>query len=255
MEKNKENTSFFSSAERERYARQLNMPAFGEEAQRRLRDGSVLVIGAGGLGSPAALYLAAAGIGRLGIADGDRVDLSNLQRQVLHSTSRIGQLKATSAAGVLADLNPEIEIVTVPEFVTTDNIADLIADYDFIIDATDSFTAKRLINDTCVRAAKPLSHGAIWRQFGHTMTILPGTPCYSCLFDTDPVEATARGPLGATAGIIGTIQAAEAIKYISGTGSLLTGTLLRMDTFSMTFDKISVPLNPYCTNNHSYHES
>lgn len=240
----------FSDSERLRYARQLALPGFGEEAQSRLASGSVLVIGAGGLGSPAALYLAAAGVGRIGLVDGDKVDLSNLQRQIIHSTSRIGVAKTESAAEVLADLNPEVEVMTETEFVTPENILPLIDGYDFIIDATDSFEAKRMINDTCVNAAKPLSHGAIWRYYGHTITVLPHTPCYSCLFDTDPQEATARGPLGVTAGILGTIQAAEAIKYLAGVGTLLTGTLLRFDTLTMDFSKITVPLNPSCRNPH-----
>lgn len=236
--------------ERTRYARQLNMPGFGEEAQLRLASSSVLVIGAGGLGSPAALYLAAAGVGRIGLADGDRVDLSNLQRQIIHSTPRIGCLKAESGARTVTDLNPEVQVEVIPRFLTPENIAGIIAPYDFVVDATDSFTAKRLINDTCVAADKPLSHGAIWRFFGHTMTILPGTPCYSCIFESDPEPAEARGPLGATAGIIGTIQAAEAIKYLAGVGELLTATLLRVDTLTMDFSKVTVPLNPGCANAH-----
>ncbi|MDE5744282.1 MAG: HesA/MoeB/ThiF family protein, partial [Paramuribaculum sp.] len=204
------------------------------------------VIGAGGLGSPAAFYLAAAGVGRIGLADGDKVDLSNLQRQILHSTSRVGEAKTASAATVLCDLNPNVELVTVNRFVTDDNIGGLISDYDFVIDATDSMSGKRLINDTCVRVGKPLSHGAIWRYFGQTITVLPGTPCYSCLFETDPEESQARGPLGVTAGIIGTIQAAEAIKYLAGVGELLTSTLLRLDTLTMDFTKVKVALNPEC---------
>lgn len=240
----------FSASERMRYGRQLTLPGFGEEAQSRLASGSVLVIGAGGLGSPAALYLAAAGVGRLGLVDGDKVDLSNLQRQIIHSTSRIGMPKTESAAGMLADLNPEVEVIAESRFVTLENILPLIDGYDFVIDATDSFEAKRMINDTCVQAGKPFNHGAIWRYCGQAMTVLPHTPCYSCLFDTDPQEAVARGPLGVTAGILGTIQAAEAIKFLSGTGELLTGTLLRFDTLTMDFSKITVPLNPSCHNHH-----
>lgn len=240
----------FSASERMRYGRQLTLPGFGEEAQSRLASGSVLVIGAGGLGSPAALYLAAAGVGRLGLVDGDKVDLSNLQRQIIHSTSRIGMPKTESAAGMLADLNPEVEVIAESKFVTPENILPLIDGYDFVIDATDSFEAKRMINDTCVQAGKPFNHGAIWRYCGQAMTVLPHTPCYSCLFDTDPQEAVARGPLGVTAGILGTIQAAEAIKFLSGTGELLTGTLLRFDTLTMDFSKITVPLNPSCHNHH-----
>lgn len=234
--------------QRQRYARQLNLPGFGEQAQKRLALSSVLVIGAGGLGSPAALYLAAAGVGRIGLADGDRVDLSNLQRQIIHTTPRVGELKALSGAKALSDLNPDVEVIAIPEFITADTITPLVRGYDFIIDATDSFTAKRLINDTCVRNAIPFSHGAIWRYFGHTMTVLPGTPCYSCLFDSDPEQDEARGPLGVVAGIIGTLQAAEAIKYLTGTGSLLTGKLLRFDCLTMDFTKIDVPLNPGCAN-------
>lgn len=242
MNKNK----VFSDSELSRYSRQLSLPGFGEDGQKRLAAGSVLVIGAGGLGSPAAFYLAAAGVGRIGLADGDKVDLSNLQRQILHSTSRVGEAKTASAATVLCDLNPDVELVTVNRFVTDDNIGGLISDYDFVIDATDSMSGKRLINDTCVRVGKPLSHGAIWRYFGQTITVLPGTPCYSCLFETDPEESQARGPLGVTAGIIGTIQAAEAIKYLAGVGELLTSTLLRLDTLTMDFTKVKVALNPEC---------
>lgn len=245
-------TKIISPLEKSRYSRQIDMPEWTIDAQIKLKQSSVLIIGAGGLGSPAALYLAAAGIGNLGIADGDRVDISNLQRQIAHTTSRIGILKADSAARTVAELNPEVEIGVIPHFLDSNNIEETIAPYDFVIDATDSFTAKRLINDACIRASKPLSHGAIWRMQGHTITILPSTACYSCLFPTDPQpDATQpRGPLGSVAGIIGTIQATEAIKYITGIGSLLTNTLLQFDAAEMSFRRINVSIDPQCHNIH-----
>lgn len=237
--------------ERERYARHLTLPGFGEEGQLRLKQGSVLVIGAGGLGSPVCMYLAAAGIGHIGVADGDVVDRSNLQRQVIHTTSGIGISKAQSAAAVMRGINPCIEVTPIPEMVTADNINALIAGYDFVVDATDSFGAKLLINDACVRAGIPFSHGAIWRYEGQTMTVAPGTPCCRCLFDTPPASTSAPvGPLGVTAGILGTIQAAEAVKWIAQIGQPLTGTLLRFDTLTMRFTRITVDPSPTCPNHH-----
>lgn len=235
-----------SDEERGRYARHLNLPGFGEEAQLKLKAGRVIVIGAGGLGSPVCLYLAAAGVGHIGVADGDWVDLSNLQRQVIHTTAGIGSPKATSAAESMIALNPDITVTPIAEMLTADNISDIISGYDFVVDATDSFKAKFLINDACVAAGKPYSHGAIWRYEGQTMTVTPGTACYRCLFDSEPDTGTAMGPLGATAGILGTIQAAEAIKFLTGTGELLTNRLLRFDTLTMQFTTITLTPSPYC---------
>lgn len=238
-----------TAEERERYARHLVLPDFGEEGQLRLKNGSVLVIGAGGLGSPVCLYLAAAGIGRIGIADGDVVDLSNLQRQVIHDTTRIGMSKAISAARTMEALNPGVVVEPYAEMLTDRNIDRVVSGYDFIIDATDSFAAKLLINDACVRADRPLSHGAIWRYEGHTMTVVPGGACARCLFADEPeLSAVTAGPLGATAGMLGTIQAAEAIKWISGVGQPLVNTLLRFDTLTMEFTRIHVEPSADCHN-------
>ncbi len=236
-------TTKLTSDEQARYSRHLAMPGFGPEAQQRLRQGSVLVIGAGGLGSPVILYLAAAGVGHIGIADGDRVDLSNLQRQIIHSTSRLEQVKALSAARTAADLNPGVRFTVHECFATPGNIDSLIEPYDFVIDATDSFTAKFMINDACVRASKPFSHGGIFRFFGQLTTWTPGHACYRCLFDTMPEPAEAPGPLSTIPGVIGALQATEAIKFLTSTGELLTDTLLTFDALTMTFRKIAVPMS------------
>ncbi len=224
-----------------RYARHLSLPGFGEEGQLRLKNGSVLVIGAGGLGSPVALYLAAAGVGRIGIADGDSVDISNLQRQVIHRTADIGRPKVLSAAEKMTAVNPALQVDVIDSFVTARTLPQLIDGYDFVIDATDSLGIKFLVDDVCTAVAKPYSHGAIWRYEGQTMTVVPGSATYRQLFP-DPPQAVAdsqpEGPLGIVPGIIGTIQAAEAIKYIAGIGELLTDRLLRFNALTMKFSKI-----------------
>lgn len=237
--------------ERERYARQIILPEIGEEGQLRLKQGSVLVIGAGGLGSPILLYLAAAGVGRIGIADGDKVDCSNLQRQVIHTNGRQGIKKVDSAAAAINDLNPNIRVERHPLFVNTQNIYNLIDNYDFIIDATDSFDAKFLINDACVKVGKPLSHGAIFRYQGHTTTILPGDPCYRCLFSSMPKGDLPVGPFGVVPGVIGTLQATETLKYLTGTGTLMSGKLLRFDARTLEFSQISFNHSPDCPH-HSF---
>lgn len=179
--------------DRMRYARHLSLPGFGEEAQSRLKAGSVLVVGAGGLGSPVCLYLAAAGVGRIGVMDGDRVDESNLQRQIIHSTAAIGMPKVESAVRRMLELNPRVEAVAYDYRFTADNAAEMLAGYDFVIDATDSLSAKFLINDMCVAAGRPFSHGAIYRYGGHTMTYVPGSACYRCLFESMPDPAEVSG--------------------------------------------------------------
>lgn len=229
--------------ERMRYARHISLPGFGEEAQLKLKSGSVLVIGAGGLGSPVLLYLAAAGVGRIGVADSDCVDLSNLQRQVIHSTDSVGTPKVDSAALRLRALNPEVVVETHRLIVDESNIERLIGEYDFVIEASDSLELKFIVDAACVRLGKPYNHGAIWRYEGQTMTILPGTPSLLSLFPDGAggVERDAAiGPLGVVPGILGTIQAAEAIKYLTGKGDLLTGRLLRFDVLSMNFQTVSL---------------
>ena len=241
-----------TSEQRERYARHLALKEIGVEGQKKLRDGRVLIIGAGGLGSPAALYLTAAGVGTIGIADADVVDLSNLQRQILHATADLGTPKVESARAAMESLNPEVRVNTCHAFVSADNITELIRDYDFVVDATDNFSSKFLINDACVLEKKPFSHGGILEFGGQLMTWLPGEgPCYRCVFGGPPPEGavpTGRqaGVVGAVAGTIGCLQAMEAIKFLTGAGELLTGRLLTMDALSMTFRAVKLPRDKNC---------
>jgi molybdopterin/thiamine biosynthesis adenylyltransferase len=238
-----------NDSQRERYARHLSLSEIGEEGQERLLNAKVLVIGAGGLGSPVAFYLAAAGTGSIGLMDGDKVDLSNLQRQILHTTNAIGEDKVTSAKQRLLDLDPDIKLTLYPFRLTADNAPEILAPYDFVIDATDNFDSKFLISRACHNAATPWSHAGIREFYGQTMTVHPGTTtCYHCLFHEEGVPAASipKGPLGAVPGIIGSIQATEAIKHILSIGTPLTNTLLTCDTLTMTIRKITVVRNPTC---------
>ncbi len=236
----------------ERYSRNIILKEVGGKGQRRLLESRVLIIGVGGLGAPAALYLAAAGVGTIGIADGDKVDLSNLQRQIIHFTQDVGVPKVDSAAEKLRRINPDVQVIPYRERVRAENIRAIIADYDFIIDGTDNFPAKFLINDACILAGKPFSHAGILRFDGQTITVLPGqSACYRCLFITPPPlgavpSCSEAGVLGGMAGIIGTIQAVEALKYLLGLRGLLTGRLLFLDARSMHFRDIAVKRNPDC---------
>jgi molybdopterin/thiamine biosynthesis adenylyltransferase len=233
-----------------RYARHLSLPEIGAAGQAKLQAGRVLVIGAGGLGSPAAFYLAAAGVGTLGLIDSDVIELSNLQRQILHTTAGFGRLKVDSARDTLQALNPGVVIHTHPVRLTEQNAPALLAPYDFVIDATDNFASKFLIADACHRAGKPNSHAGIARFIGQTMTVHPGrTACYRCVFEEPPEEkpgATPQGPLGVVPGVIGTIQATEAIKHLLGIGRPLTDCLLVYDALALTFRRIPVQRNPHC---------
>lgn len=241
----------FSDEELKRYSRHILLKDVGVEGQERLRQGKVLIVGAGGLGSPVALYLAAAGVGTIGIVDGDVVDLSNLQRQIIHTTADVGRPKVVSAKEKMESVNPHVKVVAYKEFLTSDNIRDIIDDYDFIVDGTDNFPVKFLINDACVMAGKPFSHGGILRFEGQTLTYLPGTACYRCLFGFPPPAGAVptcsqAGVLGAIAGMLGTIQAAETLKYLTGVGELLTDQLLTFNAKTMTFRKVKVRRNKRC---------
>lgn len=236
-----------SNEQLERYSRHIILKEIGVRGQKKLLESKVLIIGAGGLGAPAALYLAAAGVGTIGIADADLVDLSNLQRQVIHTTNDIGKKKAESAAETMRAINPDITVNTYYKFVNSENISELIKDYDFIIDGTDNFPAKFLINDACVMAKKPFSHAGIIRFKGQLTTVIPGEgPCYRCIFkDPPPKDAVPTckqaGVIGAMGGVIGSLQAMEAIKYLTGTGNLLVGYLLTYDALKMEFHKVKLP--------------
>ena len=224
--------------EMERYSRQILLPEIGTEGQEKLRRAKVLVIGAGGLGSPVLFYLASAGVGTIGIADGDSVNLTNLQRQIIHSVKSIGENKAVSAKRRLQSINPNLEIITYEYNLTPDNIEDIICGYDFIIDGVDNFEGKFLINDACVIHKKPFCHAGILRFEGQVMTWLPGEgACYRCIFEEVPQEyipnCAQAGVIGAIAGIIGSIQALEALKYITGAGALLTGRMYILDGLTM----------------------
>ena len=221
-----------------RYGRQIALPELGEKGQAKLLASKVLIIGAGGLGSPAALYLAACGVGRIGLVDSDEVELSNLQRQILHSTKDIGAPKVDSGKKKLRDLNPDVEVSTYNTRLTADNILDVIKDYDIILDCSDNFPTKYLINDACVLSGKPFIHAGIFKFKGQAMTVIPHKgPCYRCLFpELPPAEfSTTQGPMGVVPGVIGTIQANEAIKYLTGIGDLLVGRLLIFDALKNSF--------------------
>ncbi len=242
----------FTEERLERYSRHILLQDVGIEGQMKLSEAKVLIIGAGGLGSPAALYLAAAGVGTIGIADADCVDLSNLQRQIIHFTPDVGTPKVDSAASKMRALNPDVEVRTYHEFMLAANIRQIIRDYDFIIDGTDNFAAKFLINDACVLEHKPFSHGGILRFNGQTITVIPGeSACYRCMFQAPPPNGAVptcsqAGILGAVAGMLGTIQAAEALKFITGAGKLLTNALLTFDAAAMDFRKVQLKRNPRC---------
>ena len=237
----------FTNEQLERYSRHIILKEIGAKGQKKLLNGKVLIIGAGGLGAPAALYLAAAGVGTIGIVDADVVDLSNLQRQVIHTTNDNSKEKVESARETMNAINPDVKVNTYHEFVTSDNIMDLIKDYDFILDGTDNFPAKFLINDACVMAKKPLSHAGIIRFKGQLTTIIPGEgPCYRCIFKNPPPKDAVptckqAGVIGAMGGVIGSLQAMEAVKYLTGVGDLLVGYLLTYDALKMEFHKIKLP--------------
>ena len=237
----------FTNAQLERYSRHIILKEIGVKGQKKLLNAKVLIIGAGGLGAPAAMYLAAAGVGTIGIVDADVVDLSNLQRQIIHSTDDIGKKKVDSAAETMRSINPDVTVNTYYDFVCSTNIMDLIADYDFILDGTDNFPAKFLINDACVMAKKPFSHAGIIRFKGQLTTILPGEgPCYRCIFKNPPPKDAVptckqAGVIGAMGGVIGSLQAMEAVKYITGVGELLVGCLLTYDALKMEFHKVKLP--------------
>lgn len=237
----------FTNEQLERYSRHIILKEVGAKGQKKLLNAKVLIIGAGGLGAPAALYLAAAGVGTIGIADADEVDLSNLQRQVIHTTADVGKAKVQSAKETMEAINPDVTVNTYRTFIDSENILDIIKDYDFVIDGTDNFPAKFLINDACVMAKKPFSHAGIIRFKGQLMTYVPGHgPCYRCVFkDPPPKDAVPTckqaGIIGAMGGVIGSLQAMEAIKYILGVGDLLTGYLLTYDALKMEFRKIKLP--------------
>lgn len=229
----------------ERYSRNIILKEVGGRGQEKLLQSKVLIVGAGGLGAPAALYLAAAGVGTIGLVDADRVDLSNLQRQVIHFTDDVGRPKVDSAREKIERLNPGVRVVAHQEMASSHNIMDIIAGYDFVIDGTDNFPAKFLINDACVLGGKPFSHAGILGFRGQTITVVPHVgPCYRCLFLAPPPPGSV--PSCSQAGVIGTIQATEALKYLLGIGQILTGRLLVFEALQMGFREIRLDKNPHC---------
>jgi molybdopterin/thiamine biosynthesis adenylyltransferase len=242
----------FNEQQLERYSRHIILQDVGIEGQIKLSEGKVLIIGAGGLGAPAALYLAAAGIGTIGIADADSVDMSNLQRQVIHFTDDLDKPKVDSAAEKMRKLNPDVTVKTYHEFLTSKNIRDIIREYDFVLDGTDNFAAKFLINDACVLEKIPFSHGGVLRFDGQSMTVIPGdTACYRCAFGAPPPVGSVptcseAGILGAIAGMLGTIQATEALKFVTKVGTPLSNALLTFDAKTMSFRTIKIKRNKNC---------
>lgn len=237
----------------ERYARHVILDEVGEEGQLKLLQARVLVVGAGGLGAPVLMYLAAAGIGTIGIVDFDTVDLSNLQRQIIHSTDEVGQPKTRSAAERIETLNPEIDVIEHRTRLTAGNADALFADYDLVVDGSDNFAARYLANETCVRLKKPLVSAALVRFEGQLSTFKPHEtgPCYRCLFPEPPdptlvPRCDTVGIFGAVAGVMGSLQATEVLKEILGLGTSLAGHLLLFDSLDQTFRKIKTTPDPNC---------
>jgi molybdopterin/thiamine biosynthesis adenylyltransferase len=243
----------FTEDQVQRYARHIILPNVGGAGQRKLLDSKVLVIGAGGLGSPTALYLAAAGIGTLGVVDFDRVDRSNLQRQILHTDADVGRSKVESALEHLRAINPTIEVVGHDTLLFSDNVFDVMEPYDVIVDGTDNFPVRYLVNDATQFMGKPLVYGSIYQFEGQATVFLPGTesPCYRCLFPVPPPPGTVPscaegGVFGVLPGVIGAIQATEAIKLITGEGDSLVGRLLLYDALHMDFQEVRIRWDADC---------
>lgn len=242
----------FTDEEIRRYGCQMALPEVGEGGQAKLRAARVLIVGAGGLGSPAAMYLAAAGVGTLGIVDSDAVELSNLHRQILHTVEAVGRPKVESARSMIESLNPLVQVRTHPLRLQASNIEALLNGYDIVVEGSDNFPTKFLVNDACIFADKPLSLAGIHRFEGQVMTIVPGRgPCYRCIFIEPPPEGAIpsceeAGVFGAVAGLAGCIQAMEVVKLILGFGEPLVGSILRIDTLRGSFRTVPVNRNPRC---------
>ncbi len=242
----------FSEEEIDRYSRQIILSEVGGEGQKKILDSSVLVIGTGGLGSPALFYLVSAGVGRIGVVDSDKVELSNLQRQILHNTNDVGKKKVDSAEETLNKINPQTDIITYGIRLNSDNALEIISKYDLVIDGSDNFATRYLVNDSCVILKKPLVEAAILRFEGQIMTIVPDIgPCYRCLFPEPPPPGAVpscqeAGILGPVAGIMGSLQAVEALKIILDKGKILKGKLLIVDTLNNSFHTVKLRKDPDC---------
>ncbi|OIO40601.1 MAG: adenylyltransferase [Candidatus Omnitrophica bacterium CG1_02_49_10] len=242
----------FTDEQIERYSRQMILSEIGGEGQKKISAAKVILIGAGGLGSPCAYYLAAAGVGTLGIVDSDKVEVNNLQRQIIHSNAKVGMYKAESAKDTLSALNPDIKVVPMVKRLTSENVIEVIGDYDIVVDGSDNFPTRYLMNDACVLANKPLVHGGILKFDGQLFTIKPKEgPCYRCLFSEPPPPGLVpscqeAGILGSVAGVIGVLQASEVLKLILGKGELLVGRLLIYDALSSRFRSVNIRRNPKC---------
>ena len=242
----------FSEEQIERYSRQIILSEAGGKGQEKILKAKVLIIGTGGLGAPCSFYLAAAGVGSIGLVDSDKVELNNLQRQIVHTTEDVGIPKTESGKKRLSALNPEVEITTYPLRLDSTNILGIIKDYDIIVDGSDNFPTRYLVNDACVLSKKPLVHAGIFRFDGQIMTILPGTgPCYRCLFPEPPPPGAVpscqeAGILGAVAGALGVLQANEVLKLILGIGQSLSGRLLIFNALDSTFRSVKVPRDKDC---------
>jgi molybdopterin/thiamine biosynthesis adenylyltransferase len=243
----------FSEEQVARYARHIILPGIGGAGQRKLMEARVLVIGAGGLGSPAAMYLAAAGVGTIGLVDFDRVELSNLQRQLLHDTGDVGRPKVVSARDRLRDLNPNVDVVAHETLLSSANAFDVLEGYDVVVDGTDNFPVRYLVNDATQMMGTPLVYGSIYQWEGQASVFLPGqeTPCYRCLFPEPPPPGTVPscaegGVFGVLPGIVGSIQAVEAIKLVLGVGEPLVGRLLLYDAMASEFTTVKLRWDPDC---------
>jgi len=242
----------FSTEQLQRYSRHIVLPEVGEEGQIKLARARVFIIGVGGLGCPVGYYLAAAGVGTIGLIDNDVVEISNLQRQIAHSMASVGMLKVESAKKTFECLNPDVAVISVPERLTEENIVHHFSSYDVIVDCSDNFATRFLVNDACVLMRKPLVSGAILKFEGQVMTILPGKGhCYRCLFEDLPPQEIRHslqtsGLLGTVPGVIGPIQAMEVLKYLLGIGKLLSDRLLTYDAINSRFRTVRVPPNPAC---------
>lgn len=242
----------FTEDQLQRYSRHIILPEVGGKGQKKILNAKVFIVGAGGLGCPVGYYLAAAGVGTIGMIDNDTVELSNLQRQIAHNTNKLGVHKVDSAKETFEALNPDVKVIGIKDRISKDNIFDLIKDYDIVVDGSDNFPTRYLVNDACVMLGKPLASGAILRFEGQVTTILPKEGhCYRCLFEEMPPPGLVpscqeAGVIGAITGVVGSLQALEVVKLILGKGDILTNTLLIYDALKVNFRRVKVPKNPEC---------